>query len=281
MSHRQPVVPAPSLLETFSTFFDPLFSRVSQRNAFRQYLTNVLLPSERNKTLTGLANAEPVLGAQLPRVQQLQWFLSESTWNAHTLNQQRIAVLQAQPSLAPSASGVLVIDETGDRKSGSKTAHSGRQYLANLGKIDTGVVSVTSLWADADVYHPLDVEPYTPAHWFERGVEKMTPTSAPNHSLLWKWSNKHSLLTSAFAQWSPTACMANTPSSASVWNNSAWAMCWRSNHHTLGGTPATSLVRLWMSREQVSGRVHSRQVRGLRWNERFEIHIQKRGGHSK
>jgi SRSO17 transposase len=45
----------------------------------------------------------------------------------------------------------------------------GRQYLANLGKIDNGVVSVTSLWADERLYYPIDVEPYTPAAWFEGG----------------------------------------------------------------------------------------------------------------
>jgi DDE superfamily endonuclease len=64
---------------------------------------------------------------------------------------------------------VLVIDEHGDRKWGHKTAHVGRQYLANLGKTDNGVVSVTSLWADEGVYYPLHVAPYTPASHFARG----------------------------------------------------------------------------------------------------------------
>ena len=64
---------------------------------------------------------------------------------------------------------MLVIDETADRKDGHKTAHVGRQYLANLGKTDNGVVSVSSLWADERVYYPLEVEPYTPAYWFAQG----------------------------------------------------------------------------------------------------------------
>jgi SRSO17 transposase len=63
----------------------------------------------------------------------------------------------------------LVIDEHGDRKWGHKTAHVGRQYLANLGKVDNGVVSVTSLWADEQLYYPVDVEPYTPAQHFAAG----------------------------------------------------------------------------------------------------------------
>ena len=56
-----------------------------------------------------------------------------------------------------------MIDETGDRKDGARTAHVGRQYLGRFGKIDNGVVSVAALWADERVYYPVHVEPYTPA----------------------------------------------------------------------------------------------------------------------
>jgi SRSO17 transposase len=71
--------PIPEPLETYAAPFDDLFPRASQRAGFRQYLAGVLLPTERNKTLTALANAEPVVGAQAPAAQRLQWFLSEST----------------------------------------------------------------------------------------------------------------------------------------------------------------------------------------------------------
>jgi hypothetical protein len=37
--------------------------------------------------------------------------------------------------------------------------------------IDTGVVSVTSLWADERVYYPVDFEPYTPAQHFVKGKQ--------------------------------------------------------------------------------------------------------------
>jgi hypothetical protein len=65
---------------------------------------------------------------------------------------------------------VLAIDETGDRKWGTRTAHVGRQYLGSIGKIDNGVVSVSSLWADERMYYPIEVEPYTPASWFDGGA---------------------------------------------------------------------------------------------------------------
>jgi SRSO17 transposase len=161
--------PIPDPLETYAAQFDDLFSRAQQRTAFRQYLAGVLLPAERNKTLTALANAEPVVGAQAPAAQRLQWFLSESTWDARALTARRLALLRADPATTPHAGGALIIDETGDRKDGDKTAHVGRQYLGNRGKIENGVVSVGSVWADEGVYYPLAVEPYTPQQWFPRG----------------------------------------------------------------------------------------------------------------
>jgi len=169
MTKRIDVERAPAPLEEYAQQFDPLFSRSNQREGFRRYLQGLLLPSERNKTLTGLVNTEPVVGAQLPRAQQLQWFLSESEWDERAVQAQRLQLLRDAPLTTPHPQGVLVIDETGDRKAGHQTAHVGRQYLANLGKIDNGVVSVTSLWADARVYYPIDLEPYTPAHHFTQG----------------------------------------------------------------------------------------------------------------
>lgn len=169
MSHRLPVPPAPGPLDAYAQAFDDLFAKRTQRAGFRRYLEGLLLPTERNKTLTALANTEPVRGAQHPMAQRLQWFLTESTWAPEVLNQRRGAVLGQTPTTAPHAGGVLVIDETGDRKWGTQTAHVGRQYLGSIGKIDNGVVSVSSLWADASMYYPLEVEPYTPAHWFAKG----------------------------------------------------------------------------------------------------------------
>jgi hypothetical protein len=169
MTKRIDSIPAPEPLEAYARHFDDLLGKSNQREGFRRYLEGLLLPTERHKTLTGLANTEPVVGAQLSRAQRLQWFLSESTWDERQVQDRRLSLLRADPSTAPNERGVLVIDETGDRKDGHKTAHVSRQYLANLGKIDNGVVSVSSLWADEGVYYPIDVEPYTPAVYFAKG----------------------------------------------------------------------------------------------------------------
>ena len=169
MTNRIEIAQAPAPLEVYAKHFDPFFGKSNQREGFRHYLEGLLLPSERNKTLTGLVNTEPLVGAQLPRAQKLQWFLSELNWDERQIQAERLKLLRDNPATAPNAQGALVIDETGDRKDGHKTAHVARQYLGNVGKIENGVVSVSSLWADEDVYYPLEVEPYTPESYFAQG----------------------------------------------------------------------------------------------------------------
>ena len=145
MSARRPCPVAPGPLEDFAVQFDPLFSSYAQRANFRNYVSGLLLPRDRNKTLTALAGAEPVVQAQAAPVQRLQFFLSESTWNADAINQRRLQLLAADPATAATDQGVLVIEDTGDRKEGHATDHVARQYLGSVGKVDNGIVAVTSL----------------------------------------------------------------------------------------------------------------------------------------
>lgn len=121
------------------------------------------MPRDRPKTLTALVGAEPLVQAQAAEVQRLQFFLSEATWDVDEITARRLSLLAQSREGAPSASGVLVIDDTGDRKDGRATDHVSRQYLGSVCKTDNGIVAVTSLWADERHYYPLHVEPYTPA----------------------------------------------------------------------------------------------------------------------
>src|SRR6185295_2600795 len=94
---------------------------------------------------------------------------SESPWDAEAINRRRLELVVADPATAPHAGGVLVIDDSGDRKAGTKTAHVARQYLGSIGKIDGGIVAVTSLWAAERIYYPLHGKPYTPAARLPKG----------------------------------------------------------------------------------------------------------------
>ena len=115
MTKRLPVAPAPGPLEEYAARFDELFAARAQRQGLRRYLEGLLLPAERNKALTALADAEPLAGARHKAAQSLQWFLSESGWEPDVINERRLELLLEDPKTAPDASGVLVIDETGDR----------------------------------------------------------------------------------------------------------------------------------------------------------------------
>ena len=79
------------------------------------------------------------------------------------VNDRRVRLLCEDPATAPHEAGALVIDDTGDRKDGTATAHVARQYLGSVGKVDNGIVAVTSLWADERCYWPVHAVPYTPA----------------------------------------------------------------------------------------------------------------------
>src|SRR5262245_25078559 len=63
VTKRRPCPPAPGPLERYAAHFDALFTSLAQRRGFRQYLAGLLLPRDRNKTLTALAGAEPIVQA--------------------------------------------------------------------------------------------------------------------------------------------------------------------------------------------------------------------------
>ncbi len=64
MTRRVFVEPSSGPLEVYAVRLDGPFGAVAQRRGFRRYLEGLLLPAERNKTLTALADTEPVPGAQ-------------------------------------------------------------------------------------------------------------------------------------------------------------------------------------------------------------------------
>src|SRR5512133_196683 len=101
MTTRRLCPPAPGPLEAYATQFDPLLASMAQRRGFRDYLQGLLPPRDRNKTLTRLAGAEPITGAQHRGAQRLQRFLSESAWDHEVVNDRRVRLLCQDPATAP------------------------------------------------------------------------------------------------------------------------------------------------------------------------------------
>jgi len=105
MTARRSCPPAPGPLEEYADRFDDLFASLAQRRGFREYLAGLLAPRERNKTITCLAGAEPVVGARTAAAQRLQFFLSESAWDAERVNDRRLELLRGQTATAPHGGG--------------------------------------------------------------------------------------------------------------------------------------------------------------------------------
>lgn len=150
-------------MEGYASRFDDLFASRAQRRAFRDSLIGLLLPRDRTKTLTWLAGAEPVVGAQHRQVQRLPWLLSASRWNHEKIDSRRGELLTAQPASRPHPGGVGILDDAGDRKSGPATAGVSRQDIGSRTGVERGLVTVSTGWADEQVYYPRHAVPSPPA----------------------------------------------------------------------------------------------------------------------
>ena len=141
----------------------------------------------------------------------LEFFLSESGWDAHSVNARRLQLLREDSATKPHEDGVLVIDESGDRKDGKNTAHVAHQYLSSVGRVANGIVSVSSVWADESVYYPLHIEPYEPAERLPRG--KADPAlCAPRRRSGWNWSIGHEKKRASLSgRWWPTLRLRGEP----------------------------------------------------------------------
>lgn len=67
------------------------------------------------------------VGAGRAPVQRLLSFLSEATWDVRAVAARRRALLGASAAMALHGGGVLVPDDTGDRKDGTATDHVARR----------------------------------------------------------------------------------------------------------------------------------------------------------
>ncbi|WP_405698810.1 hypothetical protein OG209_02745 [Streptomyces sp. NBC_01383] len=68
------------MAKAYAARFDDLLSTLARRRRFREYLAGLLLPRDRNKTLTCLAGAEPVVGAQRDRGSCHGWTVAPRWW---------------------------------------------------------------------------------------------------------------------------------------------------------------------------------------------------------
>jgi len=96
--------------------------------------------------------------------QQLQYFVSESDWNAHGVMMDVARRTQDSLSGQPGEQGLL-LDECGWEKSGKKSVGVARQYIGGVGKVSNGQVGVFAALTRGSVVGIAHARLYLPQEW--------------------------------------------------------------------------------------------------------------------
>ena len=141
------------------TWFLEKFADCLPRRAARQlladYVSGQLSDCQRK-------NAEAMAFKVHRSPRTLQRFLESVEWDETRLRD-RTQQIVAQEHADPQA--ILLVDESGVPKSGSKTAGVARQWCGRTGKVDNAVVAVHTAWVANDFRALLDTDISLPQHW--------------------------------------------------------------------------------------------------------------------
>src|SRR6186713_320737 len=134
----------------------PRFCRIEPRRRARAYLQGLLCPVERKNGWQLAENA----GDRTP--DGVQDFLARMRWDADQVRDDLQAYVVAQLG---DADGVLVLDETGFVKKGTKSVGVQRQYSGTAGRIENCQIGVFLGYAGPAGRAFLDRELYLPKEW--------------------------------------------------------------------------------------------------------------------
>jgi SRSO17 transposase len=97
--------------------------------------------------------------------QAMQHYMSQSPWSAQAAIQEAQDQMAVRPELQEEA--MLLLDESGEERSGDKSAGVARQYLGRVGKVDLGQVGVFVSLVKGPFWCWADGELYLPQTWFD------------------------------------------------------------------------------------------------------------------
>jgi SRSO17 transposase len=156
---REPVRTV-TFIDNYCEVYRDLFADVRSFEAFK-YLHLGMISELPRKTLPQIARAGGLTSDQV-----LHHCLTESPWSVDELRKRRLALILQQ---LKGRSITLVIDETGDRKKGNTTDYVARQYIGNIGKIESGIVSVNAYGIVEQFNFPLLFKVSKPKHRLKPG----------------------------------------------------------------------------------------------------------------
>jgi len=106
--------------------------------------------------------------------QNLQHFISDSPWPGRSVLQHIQGEINHRDELAW---GMLTLDESGDKRSGSQSAGTTRQHIGRLGKVDMGQVGVALGYYQSvmlqGIWAMVDADLYLPEEWFNQEHENL------------------------------------------------------------------------------------------------------------
>ena len=102
--------------------------------------------------------------------QNLQHYMSDSPWPALEVYDQIQSEIRHDQRLH---NGMLTLDESGDVRSGNKSAGAAHQYIGNVGKLAMGQVGVALGYYAADVWTMVDAELFLPEIWFDEAHKEL------------------------------------------------------------------------------------------------------------
>jgi len=148
-----PPTPPVAIIDQYCDAYNDLFPEVRSYECFKYLHQGIISPIKR-KSLPEIAK---IVG--IKSYQSLHHFLANSPWSAKQLKERRVTLtLKALKE----EKIIVVIDETGDRKKGTKTDYVARQYLGSVGKIDNGIVSVNAYGVYKNITFPLIFKVFKP-----------------------------------------------------------------------------------------------------------------------
>jgi SRSO17 transposase len=140
------VVKTVKFVDEYCQWYRKLFSDVRSFEAFK-YLHIGCISELKRKTLPEIAKL-----AGLDNQQGLHHFLTTSPWDVEELRALRLELILQILKDRPI---ILIVDETGEKKKGTKTDYVKRQYIGNLGKVENGIVVVTASGVFCGMTFPL------------------------------------------------------------------------------------------------------------------------------
>jgi len=174
----------------------PRFGRSEVRTRAGHYLAGLLQPLERRN---GWQLAE-ALGETTP--DGVQRLLRTARWDADDVRDDlRSYVVERLGDPA----AVLVIDETGFLKKGTKSAGVARQYSGTAGRIENCQIGVFLAYASPQGQAFLDRELYLPKAWTEDAARREAASIPPEIGLATKGDLAQTMLDRAFAADVPAA----------------------------------------------------------------------------